>query len=288
MKGILVAGGHGTRLRPITASVSKQLLPVYNKPMIYYPLCSLLLAGVKDIRLVCLPKDEKAFKDLLGDGGQFGVSITYGLQSTPNGIPESLVLSTQFLGGDPVCLALGDNIFYGAGVGESLSECETTDGATVLAQQVSNPSQYGVVEFDKSGRVVSIEEKPEEPRSKYAIPGLYFYDGSAADRAKSLTPSSRGETEITDLNRSYLHDGKLVVKRLPRGTAWLDTGTFESLNQASEFVKAVETRQGILVGSPEEVAWRLRYIDDEKLEDSATRFKNSEYGKYLESLLNQS
>jgi glucose-1-phosphate thymidylyltransferase len=285
MKGVLLAGGLGSRLYPLSISVSKQLLPVYNKPMIFYPLCTLLFAGIRDIRLVCSPRDEQAFASLLGDGSQFGVTISYGLQQEPRGIPESLTLSASFIDGGSVCLALGDNIFYGAGVGETLSEYNTDRGATVLAQQVSNPDRYGVVEFDALGRAISIEEKPEKPKSKFAIPGLYFYDGTACDRANSLIPSARGETEITDLNRSYLEDELLSVKKLPRGTAWLDTGTVASLSQASEFVKAIETRQGLLIGSPEEVAWRLGYIDDATLEMAARRYQSSDYGRYLGSLL---
>lgn len=285
MKGLLLAGGKGTRLHPMTLAVSKQLIPVYNKPMVFYPLCTLMFAGATDIRLVCSPNDENAFTRLLGDGSHLGLNISYGLQMSPGGIPQALSLSASFVNESPVCLALGDNIFYGSGVGESLSQFKTTSGATVLAQQVSNPENYGVVEFNSDGYAISLEEKPELPRSKFAVPGLYFYDSSACERAAQLSPSPRGETEITDLNRSYLDEGKLAVRKLPRGTAWLDTGTVASLNQAAEFVKAIENRQGLLVGSPEEVAWRLGLIDDAQLDSAVSRFGPSEYGHYLRSLI---
>lgn len=285
MRGIILAGGSGTRLHPLTIAVSKQLLPVYNKPMIYYPLSTLMLAGVREILMITSPQDHVQFVSLLGDGSAWGIRLSYSIQEAPKGIAEGLLIGEEFLGNSTVCLALGDNIFYGAGVGESLAEYETAHGATVLAQKVHDPSRYGIVEFNENGMAVSLEEKPTAPRSSYAVPGLYFYDNTAVSRAKRLSPSSRGELEITDLNKSYLDDGLLNVKPLPRGTAWLDTGTIDSLAQATEFVKVVEQRQGFKIACPEEIAWRLGYIDQSQLLTLAALHGKTEYGKYLESLL---
>jgi glucose-1-phosphate thymidylyltransferase len=286
MRGIILAGGSGTRLHPLTIAVSKQLLPVYNKPMIYYPLSTLMLAGVREILIITTPQDHAQFVSLLGDGSAWGIRLSYEIQEAPKGIAEGLLIGEEFLGDSTVCLALGDNIFYGAGVGESLADYETTHGATVLAQKVHDPSRYGIVEFSEEGKAVSLEEKPTAPRSSYAVPGLYFYDNTAVSRTKKLSPSDRGELEITDLNKSYLEEGLLNVKPLPRGTAWLDTGTIDSLAQASEFVKVVEQRQGFKIACPEEIAWRLGYIDHSELRALSVRQEKTEYGKYLESLLN--
>jgi len=285
MRGIILAGGSGTRLHPLTIAVSKQLLPVYNKPMIYYPLSTLMLAGVREILIITTPQDHAQFVSLLGDGSAWGIHLSYEIQEAPKGIAEGLLIGEEFLGNSTVCLALGDNIFYGAGVGESLADYETTHGATVLAQKVHDPSRYGIVEFSEDGKAVTLEEKPTAPRSSYAVPGLYFYDNTAVSRTKKLSPSDRGELEITDLNKSYLEDGLLNVKPLPRGTAWLDTGTIDSLAQASEFVKVVEQRQGFKIACPEEIAWRLGYIDQSELRTLSVRQGKTEYGKYLESLL---
>lgn len=285
MRGVILAGGSGTRLHPLTISVSKQLLPVYNKPMIYYPISTLMLAGVKEILIISTPRDLPQFESLLGDGSDWGISIEYQVQEEPKGIAQGLLLAEEFLGESNVCLALGDNIFYGAGVGETLAQYETSLGATILAQAVSDPSRYGIVVFDELGKAVNIEEKPANPKSSFAIPGLYFFDNTAVQRAKALKPSSRGELEITDLNRSYLDDGVLFVKPLPRGTAWLDTGTIDSLAQAAEFVKVVEQRQGFMISSPEEISWRLGYIDSQGLRALAQKFGKTEYGEYLKRLL---
>ncbi len=285
MRGIILAGGSGTRLHPLTIAVSKQLLPVYNKPMIYYPLSTLMLAGVREILIITTPQDHAQFVSLLGDGSAWGIHLSYEIQEAPKGIAEGLLIGEEFLGDSTVCLALGDNIFYGAGVGESLADYETTHGATVLAQKVHDPSRYGIVEFSEDGKAVSLEEKPTAPRSSYAVPGLYFYDNTAVSRTKKLSPSDRGELEITDLNKSYLEEGLLNVKPLPRGTAWLDTGTIDSLAQASEFVKVVEQRQGFKIACPEEIAWRLGYIDQSELRALSVRQGKTEYGRYLESLL---
>lgn len=285
MRGIILAGGSGSRLHPLTVSVSKQLLPVYNKPLIYYPLSTLLLAGTQDIAIITSPRDKSAFMNLLGDGSRFGVNITYLVQESPDGIAKALVLGERFLGGEASCLALGDNILYGSGAGEMLSQYRTESGATILAQTVADPERYGVVEMNEDGRAVSLEEKPEFPKSSFAVPGLYFYDSTAVERAKSLIPSARGELEITDLNKSYLKDGELKVVKLPRGTVWLDTGTVDSLSQATEFVKVVEQRQGTLVGSPEEIAWRMGRIPDAVLLESATMFGKTGYGVALRQLL---
>lgn len=285
MRGVIMAGGSGTRLHPLTVSVSKQLLPVYSKPMIFYPLSTLMLAGVREIFILTTPKDLPLFEELLGDGSSLGIEITYGSQAEPRGIADGLLLAETFLDQEPSALILGDNIFYGAGVGETLETYQTRNGATVLAQNVSDARRYGVVELSPEGHVISIEEKPSKPRSNLAITGLYFFDGTASARAKTLTPSVRGELEITHLLESYRSEGTLVAHILPRGTAWLDTGTFESLAQASDFVKVVEQRQGFKISAPEEIAWRLGLIDSAQLSKLAQRFAKSDYGIYLESLL---
>ena len=285
MRGVIMAGGSGTRLHPLTISVSKQLLPVYSKPMIYYPLGTLLLAGVREIFILTTPKDLPLFVELLGDGSSLGIQITYGSQAEPRGIADGLLLAETFLNGEPSALILGDNIFYGAGVGETLESYRTVSGATVLAQNVSDPKRYGVIELSPDGQVVSLEEKPSQPKSNLAITGLYFFDGSAPARAKNLQPSDRGELEITHLLESYQSEGILSADILPRGTAWLDTGTFESLAQASDFVKVVEQRQGFKISAPEEIAWRLGLIDSAQLNKLASRYAKSDYGIYLESLL---
>jgi glucose-1-phosphate thymidylyltransferase len=285
MRGVIMAGGSGTRLHPLTISVSKQLLPVYSKPMIYYPLSTLLLAGVREVFILTTPKDLPLFEELLGDGSSLGIQITYGSQAEPRGIADGLLLAETFLNEEPSALILGDNIFYGAGVGETLESYRTVNGATVLAQNVSDPKRYGVIELNPAGQVLSLEEKPSKPKSNLAITGLYFFDGTAPERAKRLDPSDRGELEITHLLESYRSEGTLSAHILPRGTAWLDTGTFESLAQASDFVKVVEQRQGFKISAPEEIAWRLGLIDAAQLSKLANRYAKSDYGIYLESLL---
>ena len=285
MRGVIMAGGSGTRLHPLTISVSKQLLPVYSKPMIFYPLSTLLLAGVREFLILTTPADQPLFEKLLGDGSALGVKILYQSQEEPKGIADGLILGEEFLQGEPSALILGDNIFYGAGVGETLEGYRTESGATVLAQSVGDARRYGVLELSATGTVLSVEEKPKSPRSNLAITGLYFFDGSASARARRLRPSSRGELEITHLLDSYRSEGSLKAHVLPRGTAWLDTGTFESLAQASEFVRVVERRQGFMISAPEEIAWRLGLIDSMQLKRLAQRFAKSEYGTYLQSLL---
>lgn len=285
MKGIVLAGGAGTRLHPITLGVSKQLLPVYDKPMVYYPLSTLLLAGVRDVLVVTTPHDAAAFTRLLGDGSQFGISISYAVQAEPNGLAQAFVLGADFLDGDSAALVLGDNIFYGPGLGDRLQRFAEIDGGAVFAYRVSDPTAYGVVEFDGSGRALSIEEKPVHPRSSYAVPGLYFYSADVVDVARSLRPSARGEYEITDVNLHYLREGRLQVEVLPRGTAWLDTGTVDSLLDASDFVRTIENRQGLKIGAPEEVAWRRGFLDDDGLRERAAALGRSRYGTYLLSLL---
>jgi glucose-1-phosphate thymidylyltransferase len=280
-----MAGGSGTRLHPLTISVSKQLLPVYNKPMIFYPLSTLLLAGVRQFLILTTPKDLPLFEALLGDGSSLGIEIQYAIQVEPRGIADGLIIAKDFLRDEPSALILGDNIFYGAGVGETLSTYRTEAGANVLAQRVSDPTRYGVIEIDKQARVLSIEEKPLNPKSSLAITGLYFFDGSAPERAKLLTPSDRGELEITQVLETYRTEESLTAHILPRGTAWLDTGTFDSLAQASEFVKVIEQRQGFKISSPEEISWRLGLTDSEQLARSASKYAKSDYGSYLESLL---
>jgi glucose-1-phosphate thymidylyltransferase len=285
MKGIVLAGGSGTRLYPLTVANSKQLMPVYDKPMIYYPLSTLMLAGIKDILVITTPHEADQFKRLLNDGSQWGINISYAEQPEPKGLADAFIVGEKFIAGEDVALILGDNIFYGAGLGKTLGRMNDRSGATVFAHRVQNPQDYGVIEFDGSGKVISIEEKPKNPKSKYVIPGLYFYDNKVSDLAKSLKPSARGEIEISDLNKLYLEAGELHVETLDRGTAWLDTGSIDSLHEAAEFVKVVEHRQGTKISVPEEIAWRLGYIDDEKLRIQADKFIKSGYGKYLHELL---
>ena len=285
MKGIILAGGTGSRLHPITQGISKQLTPVYDKPMIYYPLSTLMLAGIRDILIITTPTDQEQFQRLLGDGSRFGINLEYKVQPSPDGLAQAFILGADFIGNDPVALVLGDNIFYGPGLGTQLATYEQKDGATVFAYQVADPRAYGVVEFDENFNALSIEEKPENPKSDYAIPGLYFYDSKVVEYARQIKPSPRGELEITDLNRVYLEQGKLKVEVLPRGTAWLDTGTFDSLADASNFIRTVQSRQGLSVGCPEEIAWRHGWLSDEQLRDIATPLVKSGYGSYLLGLL---
>ncbi len=287
MRGIILAGGSGTRLHPITLGTSKQLVPVYDKPMIYYPLSTLILAGIRDVLVITTPHDAEQFQRLLGDGSQFGISITWATQPRPEGLAQAFVIGADFVGGDSVALVLGDNIFYGPGLGTNLRRFADVDGGAIFAYRVANPSAYGVVEFDDTGRALSLEEKPAQPRSHYAVPGLYFYGPDVVDVARGLAPSARGEYEITDVNRHYLEQGRLRVEVLPRGTAWLDTGTFEDLLQAGDYVRAVEARQGLKIGAPEEVAWRRGFLDDDGLRVRAEALVKSGYGSYLLGLLEE-
>jgi glucose-1-phosphate thymidylyltransferase len=286
LKGIILAGGSGSRLHPLTRAVSKQLLPIYNKPLIYYPLSSLMLAGIRQILVITTPHEQEGFKRLLGDGSSFGVSLQYAVQPAPDGLAQAFLIGRDFIGADRVALALGDNIFYGAHFSDYLRTAAAREqGATVFGYQVRDPERYGVVEFGPDGKAIGLEEKPAHPRSFFAVTGLYFFDNQVIDIAASLRPSARGELEITDVNRAYLERDQLRVERLPRGIAWLDTGTHESLVQATNFVQAVEERQGQMVGCPEEVAYRLQYINDADLERLAGGMKGSPYGQYLLRLL---
>jgi glucose-1-phosphate thymidylyltransferase len=285
LRGIILAAGHGTRLHPITVGTSKQLLPVYDKPMIYYPLSTLILAGIRDILVITTPTDAAAFNRLLADGSQFGISVTYAVQPIADGLAHAFVIGREHIGNECVALVLGDNLFHGPGLGLQLSRFREINGGTIFAYRVSDPSAYGVVEFDDQGRAVSLEEKPKSPRSEYAVPGLYFYDNEVVDIAASLTPSDRGEYEITDVNRAYLDRGKLSVEVLPRGTAWLDTGTFDSLLDAGNYVRTIEERQGLKVGVPEEAAWRRGFICDDELRERGELLFKSGYGAYLLGLL---
>lgn len=285
MKGILLAGGTGSRLHPITLGISKQLTPVYDKPMIYYPISTLMLAGIRDILVITTPQDQEQFRRLLGDGSQFGVNFSYKVQPSPDGLAQAFILGEEHIGQEGAALVLGDNIFYGPGLGNQLRKYTDLEGAAVFGYRVANPTAYGVVEFDENFKAVSIEEKPEDPKSDYAIPGLYFYDNQVVEYAKSIKPSPRGELEITDLNRIYLEEGKLQVEILPRGTAWLDTGTFDSLADASNFIRTVQARQGMSIGSPEEIAWRMGWIGDARLEELARPLMKSGYGQNLLNLL---
>ncbi|MBL0293443.1 MAG: glucose-1-phosphate thymidylyltransferase RfbA [Saprospiraceae bacterium] len=285
MKGIILAGGSGTRLYPITQAISKQLMPIYDKPMIYYPLSVLMLAGIHDILIITTPEDQSQFQRLLGDGSQVGCRFTYKIQEVPNGLAQAFVIGEEFIGDDKVALVLGDNIFYGSGLGRLLSKNVDISGAMIFAFEVSDPERYGVVEFDESQKAISIEEKPTNPKSNWAVPGLYFYDNSVVDIAKNIKPSPRGEYEITDVNRVYLEAGKLSVGILERGTAWLDTGTFDSLHDASEFIRVIEKRQGMKIGCIEEIAYSKGFINDEKFLQQAEKLQKSGYGQYLKNIL---
>ncbi|MCV7385385.1 glucose-1-phosphate thymidylyltransferase RfbA [Mycolicibacter longobardus] len=287
MRGIILAGGSGTRLHPITMGVSKQLLPVYDKPLIYYPLCTLMLAGIRDIQVITTGHDAPAFRRLLGDGSAFGVDISYAVQEQPDGLGRAFVIGADHIGSESVALVLGDNIFYGAGLGTSLRRHQSVSGAVIFAYWMADPSAYGVVEFDADARAVSVTEKPAAPKSNYAIPGLYFYDNDVVEIARGLKPSARGEYEITDINQTYLEQGRLTVETLARGTAWLDTGTFDSLLDAGDYVRTVERRQGLKIGVPEEVAWRMGFIDDDALAARGEALRKSGYGEYLLGLLDR-
>lgn len=285
MKGIILAGGSGTRLHPLTQVMSKQLLPVYDKPMIYYPLSVLMLAGIREILIISTPEDVGKFENLLGDGSELGCDFQYAVQEKPNGLAQAFVIGEKFIGDDSCALILGDNIFYGAGFGETLRQCQEPQGGIVFAYPVTDPQRFGVVEFDENRKVLSLEEKPTHPKSNFAVPGIYFYDKHVVEIAKNIKPSARGEYEITDLNKAYLETGDLTVKVIGRGTAWLDTGTFKSLLQASEFIHLVEERQGFKIGCIEEVAWRQGFIDDQQLIKLAGKTQKSGYGTYLSQLL---
>jgi glucose-1-phosphate thymidylyltransferase len=285
MRGIILAGGSGTRLYPITMGVSKQLLPVYDKPMVYYPLTTLMMAGIRDIQVITTAHDATAFQRVLGDGTAFGINISYAVQANPEGLAQAFIIGADHIGSGSVALALGDNIFHGPGLGSNLQRFQSISGGAIFAYWVANPSAYGVVEFSPDGLALSLEEKPATPKSQYAVPGLYFYDNDVVEIARGLRPSARGELEITDVNRTYLNQGRLTVEVLARGTAWLDTGTFDSLLDASDYVRTLERRQGLKVGVPEEVAWRMGYIDDERLAERANALVKSGYGNYLLQVL---
>lgn len=285
MKGIILAGGSGTRLYPLTIATSKQLMPVYDKPMIYYPLSVLMLAGIREILIITTPRDYDAFVSLLGDGSQVGCRFEYAIQPSPDGLAQAFIIGEKFIGKDSVALILGDNIFYGSGISKLLQSKTNPNGGCVFAYQVSDPERYGVVEFDKDKKVISLEEKPAKPKSNFAVPGLYFYDNDVVEIAKQIKPSSRGELEITDVNKFYLEKNKLEVGIIDRGTAWLDTGTFDSLHEASEFVKVIQKRQGINISCIEEIAYRMNFIDEEELTKAAIKYGKSSYGAYIKKIL---
>ncbi len=285
MRGIILAGGSGTRLWPITKGISKQLMPIYDKPMVYYPLSTLMMAGIDEVLIITTPEYNAQFRALFGDGSQLGIRIEYAVQPSPDGLAQAFIIGEEFIGDESVALVLGDNIFHGTGLGSALRKNSDIDGALIFAYQVSDPTAYGVVEFDDDGRAISIEEKPVEPKSSYAVPGLYFYDNRVVEVAKTIEPSARGELEISSINDWYLNDGSLKVQVLDRGTAWLDTGTFESMMKASEYVRVIEDRQGFKIGCIEEIAWRAGWIDDARLGQLAEQYRKSGYGRYLSRLL---